>query len=43
LRESGLVCGSIEGPATSYCLDFETFEWFRQQVNTLAAEFVACC
>ena len=43
LRESGLVCGTIEGPATSYCLDFETLEWFRQQVNTLAEEFVTCC
>jgi DNA-binding transcriptional ArsR family regulator len=43
LRESGLVCGEIEGPATSYCLDFETLEWFRQRVNSLAEELVACC
>ncbi len=43
LRESGLVCGEIEGPAVSYCLDFDTLEWFRDRINLLAAEFVACC
>lgn len=43
LREAGLVCGEIEGPATSYCLDFETLAWFRQQVDEVADQLVACC
>jgi ArsR family transcriptional regulator, arsenate/arsenite/antimonite-responsive transcriptional repressor len=43
LRESELVCGELEGPATSYCLNFDALEWFRQQVNSLAEELVACC
>lgn len=43
LRESGLVRGTIEGPATCYCIDFKVLEWFRQQVNGMAQEFVACC
>ena len=43
LRESGLVCGEIEGAATSYCLDFGTLDWFRRQVNGFADYLVACC
>jgi ArsR family transcriptional regulator, arsenate/arsenite/antimonite-responsive transcriptional repressor len=43
LREAGLVCGEIEGPATSYCLDFKTLQWFREQVDEVAEQLVACC
>ncbi len=43
LRESGLVCGEIEGVATSYCLDVGTLRWFRQQVDEVAEHLVACC
>jgi ArsR family transcriptional regulator len=35
LRDSGLVCGTIEGPATCYCLCEETVAWFKQQVGEL--------
>jgi ArsR family transcriptional regulator, arsenate/arsenite/antimonite-responsive transcriptional repressor len=35
LRESGLVCGTIEGPSTCYCLCEETFAWFKAQVGDL--------
>jgi len=35
LRESGLITGTIEGPATSYCLNDETIEWFRLKVGTI--------
>jgi ArsR family transcriptional regulator len=35
LRDSGLVCGTIEGPATCYCLCEETVAWFKAQVGEL--------
>jgi len=35
LRESGLISGTIEGPATAYCLNEETIEWFRLKVGTI--------
>jgi len=35
LRDAGLICGTIEGPATSYCLNSEVFAWFKAQVNSL--------
>jgi ArsR family transcriptional regulator len=35
LRDVGLVCGTIEGPATCYCLCDETVAWFRAQVGAL--------
>jgi ArsR family transcriptional regulator len=44
LREAGLVCGEIDGPATCYCLNAETLAWFRGQVDTVADELTgACC
>lgn len=35
LRDAGVICGTIEGPATCYCLDCENMAWFKEQVNTL--------
>lgn len=35
LRDAGLICGTIEGPATSYCLDDDTFSWLKQHVDNL--------
>ena len=35
LREAGLICGTIEGPAVSYCLDVDGFRWLKNQVNDL--------
>lgn len=35
LREVGLVTGTIEGPATSYCLNEETIEWFRLKIGSI--------
>lgn len=29
LREAGWIVGTIEGPATSYCLDAENVKWFK--------------
>lgn len=43
LRGVGLVCGSVEGPATCYCLDLGTLTWFRERVNQLADQLAACC
>lgn len=33
LREAGLIRGEIEGPATCYCLDAESFRWLREQLE----------
>lgn len=35
LRESGLITGTIEGPAISYCLNEESIEWFRLKVDSI--------
>ncbi|MBA3532227.1 MAG: winged helix-turn-helix transcriptional regulator [Ardenticatenales bacterium] len=45
LREAGLVCGDIDGPATSYCLNLETLTWFRNQVQDVAEQLAneGCC
>ena len=35
LRDAGWITGTIEGPATSYCLNEASITWFRNQVNTI--------
>lgn len=35
LKDAGLLCGTIEGPATSYCLDDDGIAWLKERVNTL--------
>lgn len=35
LRGAGLICGTIEGPATSYCLDDDNIAWFKAQATVL--------
>lgn len=35
LRDAGLICGTIEGPATCYCLCDETVAWFKERVGSL--------
>jgi len=35
LRDSGLICGTIEGTATCYCLSYESVAWFKSQVGDL--------
>jgi ArsR family transcriptional regulator len=33
LRESGLIRGEIEGPATCYCLNPEGIRWLKEQID----------
>lgn len=33
LRDAGLIRGTIEGPATCYCLDCENVAWFKAQIG----------
>lgn len=33
LRECGLICGTIEGPATCYCVNLEAVDWLEAQVG----------
>lgn len=35
LRDAGLICGTIEGTATNYCLNDEAVSWFTKQVAKL--------
>jgi ArsR family transcriptional regulator len=35
LREAGWISGTIEGPATSYCLDEASIAWFRTKVGDI--------
>jgi ArsR family transcriptional regulator len=35
LREAGWISGTVEGPATSYCLDEDNIAWFRQKVGEI--------
>jgi ArsR family transcriptional regulator len=35
LRDAGLICGTIEGPATCYCLDCDNIAWFKEQAGIL--------
>ena len=35
LRQAGFVSGTVEGTATSYCLDEESIAWFRAKVGEI--------
>jgi ArsR family transcriptional regulator len=35
LREAGWISGTIEGPATSYCLNEENIAWFREKIGEI--------
>jgi ArsR family transcriptional regulator, arsenate/arsenite/antimonite-responsive transcriptional repressor len=35
LRDAGIICGTIEGPAMCYCLDCDNVDWFKEQVAQL--------
>lgn len=40
LREAGLLCGVVEGPATCYCLDVAGITWLKEQIELWLP---ACC
>ena len=40
LKEAGLIKGTIEGPATCYCLDEHNIQWLKNQIGTWLPE---CC
>jgi len=35
LRDAGWIIGTMEGPATSYCLDEDNVAWFRGKVGEI--------
>jgi len=44
LKEAGLIQGTIQGPATCYCLDGEGLSWLAQQCNrSFGSLFEGCC
>jgi ArsR family transcriptional regulator, arsenate/arsenite/antimonite-responsive transcriptional repressor len=40
LKEAGLIRGEIEGPATCYCLNPESFRWLKDQIGNWLTD---CC
>ena len=40
LKEAGLIHGEIEGPATCYCLNPESFRWLKDQIGNWLP---SCC
>lgn len=38
LKEAGLIYGEIEGPATCYCLNPESFRWLKDQIGNWLTE-----
>lgn len=40
LREAGLIKGEIEGPATCYCLNGESIQWLKNQIESWMPD---CC
>ena len=36
LKEAGIVIGTIEGPATCYCVDESAMRWLSDQITTAA-------
>ena len=35
LRQAGFIDGTVDGTATSYCLDEENIAWFRSKVGEI--------
>jgi ArsR family transcriptional regulator len=35
LRQAGFISGTVEGTATSYCLNDENIAWFREKVEEI--------
>ena len=35
LRQAGFISGTVEGTATSYCLDEDNIAWFRSKVGEI--------
>jgi ArsR family transcriptional regulator len=35
LRQAGFVSGTVEGTATSYCLDEDNITWFREKIGEI--------
>ena len=35
LRQAGFIAGTVEGTATSYCLDEDKIAWFRSKVGEI--------
>ncbi len=43
LSEAGLVQGTIEGPATCYCLNVESFQWLKEQIGGWLSDYEPAC
>ena len=35
LRDAGWIAGTVEGPATSYCLHEDNIAWFKEKVGEI--------
>lgn len=35
LREAGLICGTVEGPAMNYCIDKANLAWLKAKLGDI--------
>jgi ArsR family transcriptional regulator, arsenate/arsenite/antimonite-responsive transcriptional repressor len=42
MRDAGWITGTLEGPATCYCLDCENVAWFKRMVAALPIPELCC-
>jgi ArsR family transcriptional regulator len=43
LSEAGLIQGTIEGPATCYCLNTDSFQWLKEQIGGWLNDYEPSC
>jgi ArsR family transcriptional regulator len=43
LSEAGLIKGTIEGPATCYCLNTDSFQWLKEQIGSWLNDYQPNC
>ncbi len=43
LSEAGLIQGTIEGPATCYCLNTDSFQWLKEQLGNWLNDYEPNC
>ncbi len=43
LSEAGLIAGTLEGPATCYCLNTDSFQWLKEQIGSWLNDYESTC
>lgn len=43
LRDAGLICGTVEGPATCYSVNMQTLKWLNSAFDEITQDLVEAC